>query len=60
MSFAGLARPGVLQAGERCANQVMRTDHNWRDKEKKTRGIDAGTGNGNRELVVVVRNDRSA
>ena len=60
MSFAELARLEVLQAGERCANQVMRTDHNWRDKEKKARGIDAGTGNGNRELVVVARNDRSA
>ena len=57
MSFAELARLEILQAGERCANQVMRTDHNWRDKEKKSRGIDAGTGNGNRELVVVARND---
>ncbi|MDB6100675.1 MAG: hypothetical protein JWO52_674, partial [Gammaproteobacteria bacterium] len=38
--------------------QLMQTAHNWRNKEKKTRGIDAGTGNGNRELVVVARNDQ--
>jgi hypothetical protein len=36
--------------------RVMRRVHNWRNKQKKTRGIDAGTGNGNRELVVVARN----
>jgi hypothetical protein len=49
-----------LDNGELRAAEVMQTAHNWRDKEKKARGIDAGTGNGNRELVVVARNDRIA
>jgi hypothetical protein len=35
----------------------MRGKHNCGGiEEQKARGIDAGTGNGNRELVVVVRN----
>jgi hypothetical protein len=54
----GALAPGLLQKFSALSHiQLMRGVHNWRDKQKKTRGIDAGTGNGNRELFVVVRND---
>jgi hypothetical protein len=61
--FAELCRGGTefaLKAGKAARDQLMQTGHNWRNNEKKARGIDAGTGNGNRELVVVARNDRIA